>query len=250
MNKRKVLITGAASGIGRATAIRFAHEGYDVCANDIREDKLLLLLEELPAGNHLQFGGSFAEPETILRGQDLLSKNWGTLDVLVNCAGVSAKSDPIAMDIDRWRVIFDIMVNGCVLISKLAVTFMNEGGRIVHISSIHGTRAEQFASSYSMAKAAINQYCRSMAVELADRNILVNAIAPGFVDTAMSIVDGVSELEGQWFRDNYINSHHLPLKRAARADEIAGVALFLAGKDASYITGQVLTVDGGLTITF
>jgi 3-oxoacyl-[acyl-carrier protein] reductase len=127
---------------------------------------------------------------------------------------------------------------------------MNNGGRMIHISSIHGTRAERSASSYSMAKAAINQFCRSMAVELADRNILVNAIAPGFVDTAMSIVDGVSELEGQWFRDNYIDSHHLPLRRAATADEIAGVAFFLAGKDASYITGQVLTVDGGLTITF
>jgi 3-oxoacyl-[acyl-carrier protein] reductase len=89
-----------------------------------------------------------------------------------------------------------------------------------------------------------------MAVQLADRNILVNAIAPGFVDTAMSVVDGQNELESDWFRNNYVNSHHLPLKRAASAHEIAGVAFFLAGNDASYITGQVITVDGGLTITF
>jgi 3-oxoacyl-[acyl-carrier protein] reductase len=101
-----------------------------------------------------------------------------------------------------------------------------------------------------MAKSAINQFCRSLAVELAGRNILVNAIAPGFLDTAMSVVNGVSELEGEWFKTNYIDSHHLPLRRAAAASEIAGVALFLAGKDASYITGQVITVDGGLTITF
>ena len=89
-----------------------------------------------------------------------------------------------------------------------------------------------------------------MAIELGNHNIRVNAIAPGFVDTAMSIVDGESELESEWFRNNYVDSHHLPLRRAAHASEIAGVAFFLAGKDASYITGQVITVDGGLTITF
>ena len=101
-----------------------------------------------------------------------------------------------------------------------------------------------------MVKAAINQYCRSLALELADKGILVNAIAPGFVATPMSMVDGVDELESEWFRSNYISGHHLPLRRAGQPEEIAGVALFLAGKDASYITGQVIVVDGGLTITF
>ena len=250
MNRPKVLITGAASGIGRATAIRFAAEGYDVCANDIQEDKLTTLLCELPPGNHLLLTGSYADKTSIEKGEKLISENWGSLDALVNCAGISGKTDALKMDIEQWRVIFDIMVNGCILISQLAARFMQKGGRIIHISSIHGTRAEIGASSYSMAKAAINQYCRAMAVELADKNILINAIAPGFVDTAMSIVDGVSELESEWFKTNYVDSHHLPLRRAATATEIAGVALFLAGKDASYITGQVITVDGGLTITF
>jgi NAD(P)-dependent dehydrogenase (short-subunit alcohol dehydrogenase family) len=142
------------------------------------------------------------------------------------------------------------MIDGCVMISRLAEQFMYKGGRMIHVSSIHASRAEHGSSSYAMAKSAINQYCRSMAVELASKNILVNAIAPGFVDTPMSIVDGVNELEGEWFKNNYIDSHHLPLRRAASPDEIAGVAFFLAGKDASYITGQVITVDGGLTITF
>lgn len=250
MNRAKVLITGAASGIGRATAIRFAAEGYDVCANDIQADKLTTLLGELAPGNHLLLTGSYADKTSIEKGEKLISENWGSLDALVNCAGISGKTDALEMDIEQWRIIFDVMVNGCILISQLAVRFMQKGGRIIHISSIHGTRAESGASSYSMAKAAINQYCRAMAVELADKNILINAIAPGFVDTAMSIVDGVSELEGEWFKTNYIDSHHLPLRRAANAGEIAGVALFLAGKDASYITGQVITVDGGLTITF
>lgn len=250
MNRPKVLITGAASGIGRATALRFAHEGYDVCVNDIQPEKLATLFSELPAGHHLMLKGSYADKEVVQEGERLIREGWGSLDALVSCAGISEQTDPIAMDIERWRVIFDTMVNGCILISKLAVQFMPKGGRIIHITSIHGTRAEAGASSYSMAKSAINQYCRSMAVQLAGKNILVNAIAPGFVDTAMSMVDGVSELESEWFKSNYVQGHHLPLKRAATADEIAGVAFFLAGKDASYITGQVITVDGGLTITF
>jgi NAD(P)-dependent dehydrogenase (short-subunit alcohol dehydrogenase family) len=250
MKRRKVLITGAASGIGKASAIRFAKEGCDICLNDIQPDKLATVAKDLLPGNHLILEGSYAEEKTILAGERMIKDNWGSIDVLVNCAGVFRKTDPLGMDIHQWRKVFDSMVNGCFLQTQLATKFMEDGGRIIHITSIHGTRAELHASSYSMAKAAINQYCRSMALELADRNILVNAIAPGFVDTAMSIVDGKNELESQWFRDNYVNNQHLPLRRAAGADEIAGVAFFLAGKDASYITGQVLVVDGGLSITF
>ncbi|MBS1600930.1 MAG: SDR family oxidoreductase [Bacteroidetes bacterium] len=250
MNRPKVLVTGAASGIGRATATRFAKEGYDVCANDINANGLSSLMNELGKGDHLLLHGNYSNKEDMAKGENLIREKWNRLDALVNCAGVSEKTDPINMALERWRNVFDIMINGCILTSRLAAQFMKGGGRIIHITSIHGTRAENGASSYSMAKSAINQFCRAMAVELADKNILVNAIAPGFVDTAMSIVDGESELESEWFKNNYVNAHHLPLRRAAQASEIAGVAFFLAGKDASYITGQVITVDGGLTITF
>jgi 3-oxoacyl-[acyl-carrier protein] reductase len=250
MSKARALITGAASGIGRATAIRFAEEGYDVCINDIQAEKLESVFRELPAGNHLLFAGNYALQKDIERGEKIIRENWDRLDVLVNCAGISGKSDPVHDSLESWRKVFDIMINGCILVSALALKFMQNNARIIHVSSIHDGRAEKGASSYSMAKSAIDQFCRSMAVELAAKNILVNAIAPGFVDTAMSLVDGVSELESDWFRNNYVDSHHLPLRRAAKASEIAGVALFLAGPDASYITGQVIVVDGGLTITF
>jgi 3-oxoacyl-[acyl-carrier protein] reductase len=250
MNRQKILITGAASGIGRAVAQRFAAEGYDVCLNDLNGDALQTVFDALPPGNHLQVAGSYADPQTITAGETLIRQHWNRIDVLVSCAGISEATDPLSMSPERWRQIFDTMVNGCLLVSRLAATFMPDGGRMIHISSIHADHAEKGASSYSMAKAAINQFCRAMAVELAPRNILVNAIAPGFVNTAMSMVDGKSELESDWFRQNYIDGHHLPLRRAAAPEEIAGVAFFLAGKDASYITGQVLTVDGGLTITF
>jgi NAD(P)-dependent dehydrogenase (short-subunit alcohol dehydrogenase family) len=250
MKRKKVLITGAASGIGKASAIRFAEEGYDVCLNDIQEEKLQSLSMELVKGNHLILSGNYAEEATILSGEQLIKENWGSLDVLVNCAGMFEKTYPLEMDLGRWRKIFDCMLSGCHLMTRLAAELMDDGGRIVHISSIHSERAEMHASSYSVAKAAINQYCRAMALELADKNILVNAIAPGFVNTAMSIVDGQNELESEWFKDNYLNNQHLPMRRAAEPSEIAGVAFFLAGKDASYITGQVMVVDGGLTITF
>ena len=98
--------------------------------------------------------------------------------------------------------------------------------------------------------ALLYEVAASLALALAPRGILVNAIAPGFIDTPMSVVNGVSELETDWFRANYVEGHHLPLRRAGRPEEIAGVAFFLAGPDASYLTGQVITVDGGLTITF
>ena len=142
------------------------------------------------------------------------------------------------------------MLDGAVRMTRVAVPLMRTGGRVIHITSIHGGRAEANASAYAMAKAAINAFCRGLAVELAPQGILANAIAPGFVDTPMSVVNGVNELESEWFKSNYVAGHHLPLRRAAKPEEIAGVAAFLAGPDATYITGQVITVDGGLTITF
>jgi len=248
--RKKVIVTGASSGIGRATAVRFAQEGWDVCLTARREQELRMLKQELPAGSHLVCPGNYSDPATAEAIRQAVQADWGRLDALVNCAGVFIGVDAMAAPMEQWRQAFDIMVNGALYVTRVAVPFMSDGGRIIHVTSIHGERAEAQASSYSMAKAAINQYCRALALELAPRGILVNAIAPGFVNTPMSVVNGVNELETDWFRQNYVDGHHLPLKRAGRPEEIAGVAWFLAGPDATYITGQVLTVDGGLTITF
>jgi 3-oxoacyl-[acyl-carrier protein] reductase len=249
-SRKAVLITGASSGIGKAAAERYAREGWQVFLTARRAELLEGVRSTLPGDGHLVYGGSYDAPETAAAIGDMIDRAWGRLDALVNCAGVFAGADAVQSPLETWREPMDIMLNGAIWMTRLAAERMSGGGRIVHVTSIHGERAERRASAYSMAKAAINQYCRVLAVELAPRGILVNAIAPGFVDTPMSVVNGVNELETDWFRQNYVEGHHLPLQRAAQPEEIAGVAYFLTGPDASYITGQVITVDGGLIITF
>jgi len=250
-NRRRVIVTGASSGIGRATATRFAADGFDVCVNARREPRLRELVEAFPPGAHIVCAGDYADPEIVAAIEREVQAHWGGVDVLVNCAGVFQGANSIDSPIDQWRKPFDIMFEGGVRMTRSIVPLMPDGGRVIHVTSIHGERAESNASAYAMAKAALNQFCRVLAVELASRRILVNAIAPGFVDTEMSVrPDGVNELETEWFRQHYVEGHHLPLKRAGRPEEIAGVAAFLAGADSTYITGQVITVDGGLKITF
>lgn len=247
---KKVVITGASSGIGLATARRMAADGWQVCLTARREQNLLRLLETLPGEGHLLCAGDMTDPLHAERLAETVRVQWGTMDAIIHCAGICEYAPAIGSPLPVWRHPFDGMIDGAVSLMRAAVPLMNPKGRIIVITSIHGERVEKNLSAYAMAKAALNQYCRALALELAPEGILVNAIAPGFVDTPMSVVDGVNELEGDWFRHNYIEGHHLPLKRAGQPEEIAGVAAFLAGPDATYLTGQVITVDGGLTITF
>jgi len=247
---KRVIITGASSGIGKAAAFRFAQEGWDVCLVARREPVLRQIASELAPGHHLVCAGAYEEPTTVESVRSAVQLQWGGLEALVNNAGVFMTAAAVESPLEEWRKPLDIMLNGAIFMSRMAASLMVDGGRIIHVTSIHGERVEALASAYATAKAAINHYSRGLALELAQRNILVNAVAPGFVDTPMSVVDGVNELEGEWFRMNYVEGHHLPLRRAAQPEEIAGVIYFLAGPDASYITGQVITVDGGLTITF
>jgi 3-oxoacyl-[acyl-carrier protein] reductase len=249
-DRKKVVVTGASSGIGYATALRFAQEGWDVCVTARRENELRELVAKFPEGSHLVCPGDYSNPATTQSIDAAVREKWGRIDCLANVAGVFFSAPVIDSPLEEWRKPFDIMVNGAVYLTRMVVPWMTYGGRIIHVTSIHHDRAEMGSSAYAMAKAAINQYVRGLALELAGKDILVNALAPGFIDTPMSVVNGVNELEGEWFRRNYIEGHHLPLKRPGQPEEIAGVVYFLAGPDATYLTGQVITVDGGLTITF
>lgn len=249
-DRKKAVVTGASSGIGRATAERFAQEGWDVCVTARRESRLRELVDRLPPGRHLVVPGDYSDPRTAEAIAQEVRREWAVVDALANCAGVYFAAPVIDSTLDEWRKAFDIMINGALYVTRACVPLMTRGGRIIHVTSIHHERAETGSSSYAMAKAAINQYCRALALELASKDILVNAVAPGFINTEMSIVNGVNELESEWFKRNYVEGHHLPLRRPGQPEEVAGVIYFLAGPDATYLTGQVITVDGGLTITF
>lgn len=248
--KKRVLVTGASSGIGAATARRFAAEGWDVYLTALDARGLEEVKAGLAPGAHRAMAGDYADPAFASRLEAGLKQEWDSLDALINCAGAFIGTSLLETPLPQWHKAFLLMVDGAIHMTRLAAPLLPPGGRIVHVSSIHAGRAAGGASAYAMAKAALEQACRALAVELAPRGILVNAIAPGFVDTPMSVQGGVNELDSEWFKENYVRGDHLPLRRAGKAEEVAGVAYFLAGPDSSYVTGQTITVDGGLTITF
>jgi len=254
---KTVLITGASSGIGLAAAKRFATEGWRVILLARREKLLQDIAAALPppaSGRHLVVAGDYSAPETMDKLRALLeSEKITQLDALVSCAAIIGSDPIVGSPLESWRKPLDTILNGAINVSRAVVPFMKQGGRIVHVTSIHAERAELNSGAYATAKAAVNQYCRGLALELADRGILVNTVAPGFVDTPMSVASdptGISELESEWFKRDYVEGRHLPMRRAGKPEEVAGVLYFLCGPDATYITGQCLVVDGGLTITF
>ncbi|GAA4404995.1 3-oxoacyl-[acyl-carrier-protein] reductase [Nibrella viscosa] len=249
--RKKVIVLGGSSGIGKATAERFAREGWQVLLTGIDPAQYEETRQNLPGEGHQALRLDARSSTDIQRLTETVERDFGRIDAFINSIGIAQNLPVVGSDFQAWDTALQVMLYGSVHLCRALVPLLNNGGRIIHITSIHHHRVAFGSSAYGMAKAALTQLTRSLAIELAPRNILANAIAPGFVDTPLSIkADGQNELASEWFTDNYIRYDHLPLKRAAQPEEIAGVAWFLAGPDAGYITGSVLTVDGGLTITF
>ena len=229
---RKALVTGGANGIGRAIVERFLDEGATVALVDVESAK------GLDGGVHaVRF--DLANTEGLDGLVDEVEKAIGGLDVLVNCAGI-------------FEPAYAVDLQAPVFLARRAARGMVERGygRIVNITSIHGQFGEETALSYDIAKSGLNQATRTLAIELGPGGVLVNAVAPGFVATRMSVTDGVNELESEWFRDVYVKYGKLPLRRWAEPPEIAQHVAWLASERNTYLTGQVMTVDGGLTVTF
>lgn len=248
---KKVIVLGGSSGIGKATAERFAREGWQVIVGAYDLANAKKVISNLKGEGHGAYPLDVRSDKDIKNFSTKVKKQFGTFQVLVNSVGVSEGHHSIESDFAKWDNALQVMLYGSVKICRELIPLMTDGGRVIHITSIHHDRVAQGSSAYGMAKAAITQFTRSLALELAPRKILANAIAPGFVNTPMSIKnDGQNELDSQWFKDNYIKYGHLPLQRAGEPEEIAGTAFFLAGPDATYITGSIITIDGGLTITF
>ncbi|HWK58549.1 MAG TPA: SDR family oxidoreductase [Parapedobacter sp.] len=250
METKKVIILGGSSGIGKATADRFAKEGYRVFIGSSNRRKGNDVCAALVGEGHRAFEVDVRNSEHIGELAKWIETEVGGFDVLVNSVGVSQGMPALESEFEQWDNALQVMLYGTVKSCRLLVPLLKDGGRVIHITSIHRNRVENGSSAYGMAKAAITQFTRSLALELAPRGILANTVAPGFICTPMSIKAHGNELESDWFRDNYIKYNHLPLKRPGMPEEVAGVVWFLAGSDASYMTGSVVTVDGGLMITF
>jgi NAD(P)-dependent dehydrogenase (short-subunit alcohol dehydrogenase family) len=242
------LVTGGGTGIGRAIAVRFAEEGASVCVVGRREEPLretARLIGRACTWQRCDISHQ-AEFEAAIHALP-------RLDILVNNAAAAFGLDALRDDIAKWKEMLDTNMMGPLYGCRAAARKMvaqGGGGRIINVTSIHGNLAEVGSVHYGMAKAAVNQMSRALANEWAPHGILVNVIAPGFVDTPMSRVSGVNELETDWFKDIYVKRRKIPLARAGRPEEIAEAALFLANPRNTYMTGHVLTVDGGLSIVF
>ena len=240
---RTALVTGGANGIGRVIVARFLAEGARVALVD---------REEARDGGAAAFRFDVSETNRLDGLLDKVEAEVGPLDVLVNCAGIFEPATAAELTLESYRRVLAVNLDAPVFLARRAARGMAQRGygRIVNITSIHGQFGEEAALSYDVAKAGLNQATRTLAIELGRHGVLVNAVAPGFVATRMSVVDGKDELESEWFRDLYVRYGKLPLRRAAEPDEIAGHVAWLASEENSYLTGQVVTVDGGLTVTF
>jgi NAD(P)-dependent dehydrogenase (short-subunit alcohol dehydrogenase family) len=235
---KHALVTGAANWIGRAIAERFRTEGATVSGVDVEP------------GCEYRF--DLAQVDELAALVVQIERESGPVDVLCSVAGVFAAVWAVELGVEQYRRVLAVNLDAPVFLAAACGRGMAERGygRILSVTSIHGQRGEEQSLAYDVSKAGLEGATRTLAIELGPRGVLVNALAPGFVNTRMSIVDGRNELESDWFETVYREHRKLPLRRAAEPAEIATHAAWLCSADNTYLTGQVVTVDGGVTITF
>ena len=238
---KTVIVTGSARGIGRAIAEKFAEMGARVVISDLDQQQVEQVAAEI--GND-----AIGIVANVTSGEDIenlfgqVKEKYGNIDVVVNNAGVTRDTLMIRMDEKDWDMVLDINLKGSFLVTKTAARIMMKQrfGRIINISSIVGINGNAGQVNYSASKAGILGLTKSAAKELATRGITVNAVAPGYIATEMT--GALSEQAKSAFLDRVL------IKRPGSPEDVASAVLFLASDEASYITGQVLAVDGGLTI--
>lgn len=244
MQERKVaLITGATRGIGKQVAAELAKAGYNIAANCRKKTEALdEMKQELESfGTKVAFieadVSNFEECEKMVKETIEI---FGTIDVLVNNAGITKDGLIMRMKKEDFESVIDINLVGTFNVTRNVIPYMikQKSGRVINLSSVVGVSGNAGQTNYSASKAGIIGFTKSLAKEVASRNILVNAVAPGFIATDMTEVLSDSVKEN-------INAQ-IPLKRMGKAEEVAKVIKFLASEDSSYITGQVLHIDGGM----
>ena len=240
---KTALITGAARGIGKAIALRFASEGADIAFTDIQLDQNMQDLEKeisalgVKGKGYVSDASSLADSEKLVKG---ILEDFGRLDVLVNNAGITRDTLLMRMTEDDWDLVMKVNLKSVFNLTKstLRIFLKQRSGSIINMSSVVGVSGNAGQSNYSASKAGIIGFTKSVAAELGTRNIRCNAIAPGFIETEMTgkLPDDVRE---QWTKT-------IPLQRAGTPDDVADTALFLASDLSGYVTAQVINVCGGM----
>lgn len=238
---KTALITGAARGIGLATAKLFLAEGWQVALLDIDGPAQQAAAEELGA-MAMPLVADVAEVDQVEAAVGHSVARFGTLDALVNNAGVAVFKPILETTPEEWARVLDVNLTGPFLTARAAVPHMARGGAIVNIASISGQRASTLRVAYGTSKAGIMHLTKQMAAEFAHLGVRANCVAPGPVDTAMAKAVHSAEI-----RADYHDA--IPLNRYGLEEEIAQSILFLCSDKASYITGQILSVDGGFEAT-
>jgi len=235
------LVTGAARGIGLATAERFLAEGWHVALLDIEGELLRDAVGALGRPDEaMALHCDVSDADAVTTAIEAVAKRHGRLDALINNAGVATFAPLLETTNEDWNRILAVNLTGPFLCTKAAVPLMRAsgGGAIVNITSISAVRASTLRSAYGTSKAGLAHLTKQLAVELASLNIRVNAVAPGPVDTAMA-----KQVHTKEIRADYHDA--IPLNRYGLEEELAEAIYFLCSERASYITGQILAVDGG-----
>ena len=247
LDGKVALVTGAASGIGLACSERFAREGATVVGMDLAEVDPAAWERVAAAAPAAAFHTGYVVDEERVRAiVDDTRRRFGHIDILVNAAGVAGGGAVHMLGSDDWDRTIDINLKGTYLCAKYVVAAMLEqdGGSIINIASVEGMEGTEGGSAYNASKGGVILLTKNMAIDYGRRGIRVNAICPGFIDTPLlrSVFDGEGMGE---FLKKITDSHQLG--RLGRPEEIASAASFLAGDDASFITGHSLVVDGGFS---
>lgn len=241
-SSRVAVVTGAARGIGQAIALRLARDGVDIAACDLKSEWLeetCRKVEELGRRSKA-YGVDVSNSEQVQTVVKQVLEDFGRIDILVNNAGITRDNLLLRLDEEDWDAVLNVNLKGTYLFTRAVVRPMmkQRSGAIVNIASIIGEIGNAGQCNYAASKGGVIAFTKSCARELAGRGIRVNAVAPGFIQTKMT------EVLPEQTQEKMLEA--IPLGRFGQPEDVANVVAFLAGEDASYVTGQVINVCGGM----